>query len=1011
MTGFSIRRGLALLLAAVLFFCSLGTALAEDSTPEEGTLPEDAVTETTEPPTEFPTEPAETIAEPTEAVTEPSEDATEPSETVAEPTGTMTEPAEAPTEPTDTTEPASSPVLPINEEPEAEGPRLYFGQLHAHSDPGSGADTIRELFSRAARTENMQFFAVTDHSDSFDHADAGSILDGSASQYWAAGKTIAREASSGNFLALYGFEMSWPERMKLGHITTLNTPGFQSWIQEAYVQQANALTAYYDAMSSGTGAIGQWNHPGNQCGTFSDFEPYSTAVDGVMQLLEVGTGSRIYSGYRDGSWYYNRALDKGWHVAPSNNAESARTVVLAETLTEESLYNAIKNHRVYATEDKDLEVRYTLDGFCMGSILKTWQTGQTADLFVELHDPTDSAIGQVEVIVDGGTVAARQSVSGNRGAVSFSLSSQYHYYYLRITQPDGDVAVTAPVWIDSTEHLGISGLTCETDIPVQGENTTLKLHVFNGETGDFLVESLKILADDVLLTEEETLPRIAAGSELTHTLTIACDIIGQTEITVILSGTLNGAPREFETSRTLSFRQSRQVSDIVVDAAHGNAGVSDLGVFRAMAAKENIRITVADTGLTEELLKTCRFLLITVPTEPFSQNFLNLVSEYVRYGGSVLVCGRAAVQDGALSGAEELNRLLEAVGSTMRLNRDILTNTVYNGGEMTLLFPEEICTSLPWSSGVVSGQRYRHNQGCSVSAGQGSVLVTGRPTTVSDAGHLPVMLCCEETGAGGTILAAGSLLLGNEELREPASLWDLPYANRTIARNLLGIGGEALALSSIRQAREAEEGTVLRIRGYVTAGTANVWNRFPRTLYVQDDTGGVGVIPFDAEGIAVGTPVEIIGSAENRDGNRILKTVSHKVLDTAFYRYLPKTGDWKTLLDAELHGGELVEVEGTCTDVILAENGAVSEILLKDSAGNTARVLVESYIFSGATGKNELQDTIRKERTVRAVGILHVDENGDVVIRVRNCEEVVYVPPRKLYINPKTGDRLFGRRK
>ena len=45
-----------------------------------------------------------------------------------------------------------------------------------------------------------------------------------------------------------------------------------------------------------------------------------------------------------------------------------------------------------------------------------------------------------------------------------------------------------------------------------------------------------------------------------------------------------------------------------------------------------------------------------------------------------------------------------------------------------------------------------------------------------------------------------------------------------------------------------------------------------------------------------------------------------------------------------------------------------------------------------------------KDRTIRAIGLVHVDGEGNTVIRVRNCDEVVYIPP--LDEPPKTADRL-----
>ena len=80
--------------------------------------------------------------------------------------------------------------------------------------------------------------------------------------------------------------------------------------------------------------------------------------------------------------------------------------------------------------------------------------------------------------------------------------------------------------------------------------------------------------------------------------------------------------------------------------------------------------------------------------------------------------------------------------------------------------------------------------------------------------------------------------------------------------------------------------------------------------------------------------------------------------------------------------------------------------LLEDDHGNTALILIEDHIGNSSDGKNDLHKTIRNYRTVRAIGLLHTDEYGNTVIRVRNCAEVVWVPPR-YYWNPRTGDFLL----
>ena len=87
---------------------------------------------------------------------------------------------------------------------------VYFGQLHAHTNLSDGTGSVEEAFDYAAKVENLDFFAVTDHSDSFDNADAGAIgADGrSISTGWAAGKQTAASVTNGNFVGLFGFEMT-----------------------------------------------------------------------------------------------------------------------------------------------------------------------------------------------------------------------------------------------------------------------------------------------------------------------------------------------------------------------------------------------------------------------------------------------------------------------------------------------------------------------------------------------------------------------------------------------------------------------------------------------------------------------------------------------------------------------------------------------------------------------------------------------------------------------------------
>ena len=159
---------------------------------------------------------------------------------------------------------------------------------------------------------------------------------------------------------------------------------------------------------------------------------------------------------------YVRALDAGWHVLPTANSDThsddwitgcdVRTVLLAEELTRDALLDAMRHSRGYATQDKNLEIRYTLDGQVMGSILAP-KAGYRAS--IRIHDPdgAEDAVKLVEIVSDGGRVVASRTFNSADVAWSATLSSPgARYFYVRVTTASdfwgerGVTAWTAPVW-------------------------------------------------------------------------------------------------------------------------------------------------------------------------------------------------------------------------------------------------------------------------------------------------------------------------------------------------------------------------------------------------------------------------------------------------------------------------------------------------------------------------------------------------------------------------------------
>ena len=176
---------------------------------------------------------------------------------------------------------------------------------------------------------------------------------------------------------------------------------------------------------------------------------------------------------------------------------------------------------------------------------------------------------------------------------------------------------------------------------------------------------------------------------------------------------------------------------------------------------------------------------------------------------------------------------------------------------------------------------------------------------------------------------------------------------------------------------------------------------------MQDDTGGIAVTGYTATDLKIGTPIEIIGILKEEKNNLILEMKEFRLPEEQEKKYTPDTMTCQTATTYLAHGGELVKIQGKITKRTLTKDKkGLTALTVKDSDGGTANVIIESTVLSGTTGKNTLAAKLKAGSSVRVTGILHRNEKGEEVIRVRDCDEVVYIKPTKKpdTSNPRTGD-------
>ena len=957
-----------------------------------------------------------------------------------------------------------------------DGYRLYFGQLHSHTNISDGAGTVEEAFTHASNVDNLDFLAVTDHSNSFDNESDASVdlgadlLSSETSSEWVQGHKAAKDATKDDFVGIYGFEMTWSDGF--GHINTFNTPGFESRSNSEFGNKSGSTEGYqnyYKKLVEVGSSLSQFNHPGTTFGDFQDFAFYDPQVDQRITLIEVGNGEGAIgsSGYFPSYEYYTRALDKGWHVAPTNNQDNhkgnwgdsntARSVVLASDLSEEAIYDAIRNYRVYATEDNDLSILYSLNGNAMGSILSEQENGVT--LTAQITDPTDTADMKVEVIVNGGLVLDSQTLTDGKGTVTFTFdSNDYSYYYLRITQADQNIAVTAPVWTGEGVNAGISKTECDTALVVKDEAVNLSSELYNNAGSDMTVQSLTYaVGDEPIYTADVSEIGangvIASGDTATVTFSHTFTNAGKTTVDVTMTATIGGTQYTFTSVLQLTVTDESLVTRVLVDGTHYNDYVTgyysgNMGNFTELAADMNAQVTVKQPGeqpgeqITADDLEGVSLLVISAPLKydrdgltansgnRFSDEFIEAVKNYVQGGGTVIVCGLADYQDKNnntdpdYTTYGQINKLLEDIGATMRVNDDELIDQKENGGQSYRLYFDDfnfgstdaaVQAALAGLEG--SDKVYSSYSGCSVNVGDGEAIVFGHDTTYSINSKAPaqghdkpvlsasaaydpntavvqkgdvVSLATEAVGSGRVYLG-GTVWMSDFEVKSDGSngsdYGDASYANKTIISNILSGLLKEPEVSTIAQVREnTTVGAVFTVEGTVTAGNVEP-NAFYDTIYIQDATGGINIYPVaTTDGtFQVGQKVRVTGSWDQYQGDTELRCIRIERISEAVDPIDPAELSITEAADYDANGGLLAEVSGTVKSVT-EEGDAISSVILTDGTTDF-RLLFNNYIGYSDKSSPDITTFVKEGAEISAVGVIYKDPEG-VCLRVRDLSEV-----------------------
>lgn len=230
----------------------------------------------------------------------------------------------------------------------------------------------------------------------------------------------------------------------------------QSWIDgsampdEAVVRQTvqniAALTAPYHRLMEVT--VGR----GTDLKSEVPQNPSLSLNDETMEI------ERHHKAHSDWDYY----LANGWRLAPVANHDNhaanwgtghtSRTGIIAETLTEAGLLEAIGERAVFASEDENLEIRlYAENRVRAGSELRTISDSVSLQLF--MRDPDYS--GTMAVAVWGGTVGGEAAIvreveltQESWHTIEVPVVVGQHFFYVEVVEATPNrMAWSAPIFV------------------------------------------------------------------------------------------------------------------------------------------------------------------------------------------------------------------------------------------------------------------------------------------------------------------------------------------------------------------------------------------------------------------------------------------------------------------------------------------------------------------------------------------------------------------------------------
>jgi len=337
---------------------------------------------------------------------------------------------------------------------------VLWGDLHGHSQLSDGTGTAEDYFLYARDVAALDVVSLTDH----DHWGM-LFLDEHPEMWNDIREQVARFHAPGRFVTLLGFEWtSWihGHRHVLyfddeGEVLSSADPDFESPLQLwAALRGRDALTFAHH--SAGGPIAVNWDIPPDP-----ELEPCTEIVSVHGSSEAFDSPARIYSPLEGN--FVRDILDRGYRfgfvgsgdshdghpglVHLAGAATGGVAAIFARERTRQGVLEALRERRVYATSGPRIILLVDLDGQPMGSVVSADAGGERVLSVTAIGTDRITAVE----LIHRGKIVARESAGGERSfygkfAVDGEDLRSGDYLYVRLTQADGGLAWSSPIYVE-----------------------------------------------------------------------------------------------------------------------------------------------------------------------------------------------------------------------------------------------------------------------------------------------------------------------------------------------------------------------------------------------------------------------------------------------------------------------------------------------------------------------------------------------------------------------------------